>query len=330
MKCQTVQSFQNHLEASSPQALSRVYLIAIPDDFERKKWLNVLASLIQGPDQSKVCLSAVDASLEELFTAIDSPSLFDPQPTLLIDEVEKLSKKQAQGIIERLQKGEFGGHLILGSRAKSAFYSVVEKAGVVFDLCEEKSWEKEKRLSQTLFEKARQAGKKFSTQACQALLERVDKELSLLENEMDKLICYVGEKSSIEIADVLAIVAPNRTQTMWQMAEEMIWEGKIIDRIDESSFHGLVPALRFQLQLGLKIASMLDARASFSEISSNLPKIWPKTLEKRLSQASQVGSFYFQKGLQLLFKIEMISRSQSSDLSTLLDFFRVSFIKMGK
>ncbi|MCC6127978.1 MAG: hypothetical protein IT584_02125 [Chlamydiae bacterium] len=178
-----------------------------------------------------------------------------------------------------------------------------------------------------LSERAKGAGKHFSSGAQQALLERVDKDAALLEKELDKLICYIGEKSSIEPSDVSQISASSRSQTLWQMAEEMVWEAKYIERIDESMFHGLTAALRSQLQLGLKISSLVEANRSLSEIGLRVPKVWPKMLEKRIFQATQFQSEYFKKGLQLLFKIEMLSRSNSGDLLALLDFFRASLRK---
>ncbi len=330
MKYQNVKLFQKHLEASAPHGLSRVYLVAIPDDFERKRWLDALVSLISIPDQPFFRFSAADATLSELFTEIDSPSLFAQEPVALIDELEKLSKKQAQGLIDLLDRPDLTGYLIFGSRGKSFLYSAVEKRGVVFDLCEEKPWEKDKRLSQQLFDRAKQAGKRLSTEALQLLLERVDKDAALLEGEVDKLICYTGSRSSIEPSDVQKIAASSRAHTLWQVAEEIVWEARFEGEIDETSFHGLVPAIRTQLQTGLKIATLAASQASLSEIGARLPKVWPKTLEKRVAQVQRLGSNYFQKGLQLLFRIELLSRSGSSDLSVLLDWFRSSSTKIGK
>lgn len=324
MKCQTISSFKQHLESRS---LARVYLIAMPDDFERKKWLDVLASMVKSPDQQILHLSAADLSLSELLTAIDSPSLFDPEPIALVDELEKISKKQAAGLIGLLERPHLSGYFLFGSRTKGPIYSAAEKWGVVFDLCDEKPWDKEKRLSWQISERIKEAGKRVSPQVLQMLLERTDRNLALLEKEVDKLICYVGEKGLIEPADVEKMVPSSRTHTLWQIAEEMVWEGKYRELADENSFHGLVPALRFQLQLGLKLASFINAQMNSAEVSAKLPKIWPKTIEKRLSQVSRFGISYFQKGLQLLFRIEMLSRSQTSDLSMLIDFFYSSFVK---
>ncbi|MBX9744723.1 MAG: hypothetical protein K2X08_05880 [Chlamydiales bacterium] len=329
MKYSNIHLFRKDLEAAAPHALSRVYLIAVPDDFERKRWLDAVASLVLSPDQPLVRWSAADASLSELFTEIDSFSLFTPNPVTLIDEVEKLSKKQAQGFIDLLQI-DLRGHLLLGARSKSSLYSAVEKRGVILDLCDEKPWEKEKRLTDQILDKVRQSGKRLTSEAFQILSQGMDKDAALLEQEINKLLCFTAERNVIESSDVLQVSVLSRSQTVWQMAEEMVWEGRFFSSIDEESFYGLLPALRYQLQTGLKIICFAESGFNSSEMSKRLPKIWPKVLEKRISQAVRLGASYFQKGLELLFRFELLSRSGSMNPAVLFDWFRVSFIKAGK
>jgi DNA polymerase-3 subunit delta len=324
MRYQNVKAFQKHLGSAAPHHLCRVYLIAVPDDFERRCLLDELVSLLLVPDQPLLRLSAVDSTLSEIFTAIDSPSLFAPEPIALVDEMEKLSKKNGQGFLDLLARPQLTGYLILGSRGKTVLYQAVEKCGAILDLCEEKPWEKEKRLAEQLFERARQAGKRLAPNVPQLLFDRVDKDSALLAQEIDKLICFTGDRSTIEQADVLQISAASRTHTLWQTAEEIVWEGGDLQVIDSSSLYGLLPAFRSQFQLGLKISSLLESQIPISEMSARLPKIWPKVLDKRTSQAARLGSSYFRKGLDLLFRIESLSRLGATDISVLLDFFRVS------
>jgi len=102
----------------------------------------------------------------------------------------------------------------------------------------------------------------------------------------------------------------------------VIWEGGQFPQIDSSSFHGLIPALRSQLHLGLSLATLIEEQCPSNQWSRFLPKIWPKTLEKRSSQAARLGSVYFQKGLEKLFEIELLSRSTSTQYRAMLDLFR--------
>lgn len=317
MKYQNLKSFQKHLASAAPHNLCRMYFVGIADDFERSQVLDSILTLIATPDASITRVSGNEIVLRDLFDAMQSPSLFSGAPIIVLDEAEKLSKKQMEALLEC----PVYGYLLIGSRTKAAtLANGVEKEGVVLDLTDEKPWDREKRLAELLVERAQNAGKRIAPDALSLLFERLDKDLSLLETELDKLICYVGDQQAIIRDDVLRITAASRTATLWQTAEEIIWENGDIPAVE---FHGLVPALRSQLHLGLTLATLIETKCPADQWSAFLPKIWPKTLEKRSSQAARYGSAYFKKGQEALYEIELLSRSSSTQYRALLDLFRM-------
>lgn len=317
MRYQNLKSFQKHLASAAPHHLCRLYLIAIADDFERTKALELVLSYIAVPANR---FSGVDCNLRDCFDAMQSMSLLG-ESVVVLDEVEKLSKKQLETLVSSLNAP--AGYVLFGTRSKAAsLAALVEKEGVVLDLLEEKPWDKEKRLSEQLIERAKNAGKRLAPEVAPLLIERLGVDPALLESEIDKLICYVGDRGSISREDILAISPASRTSTLWQTAEEVVWEGGEFLSIDSAAFHGLIPALRNQLHLGLALATLIEERCPSDQWSKFLPKLWPKTLEKRSSQAARLGSAYFRKGLEKLFDIELLSRSSSTQYRALLDLFR--------
>ncbi len=317
MKYQNLKSFQKHLSSAAPNLLCRLYLIAIQDDFERTKALDMILSHL--PVQP-TRFSGVDCDLRDFLDAMQSESLFG-ESVLVLDEAEKLSKKQIETLASHLTG--FVGYLLFGARSKTgSLATAVEKEGVILDLLEEKPWDKEKRLSEQLIERASSRGKRLSPDAAPFLIERLGVDPALLESEIDKLICYVGDRPTISREDILAISPASRTSTFWQTAEEVVWEGGEFPSLDASAFHALVPALRNQLHLGLTLATLIQEGRPSHEWNVYLPKLWPKTLEKRSSQAARLGSAYFQKGLDRLFELELLSRSNSTQYGALLDLFR--------
>jgi DNA polymerase-3 subunit delta len=147
---------------------------------------------------------------------------------------------------------------------------------------------------------------------------------ALLDQEIDKLICFVGERPTIERADVFRLTPSSRTETFWKIAEEIVWERVFHSASD--AFYALIPALRSQLQLGKKIGSLHAAGIAKEKWPDYLAKIWPKTLEKRSAQALQLGAAYFQRGLQALFEIERLSRTGSTREEALFDLFQINLI----
>lgn len=323
MRYQNLTAFQKQLRAAAPHHLCKMYLVAVPDDFERAKAIDlVLPFLHTAPTR----LSANECALRDCFDAMQNGNLFG-DTVVVLDEVEKFSKKETQLLADGLRNAS--GFVILGARSKVApIAAFVEKEGIVLDLLEEKPWDKEKRLQAALSMRADSTGKKLDPNAAALLLERIGPEPALLESEIDKLICYVGEKPVILCEDVLAMSSASNRATLWQMAEEVIWEKG--DVLDASQFHALLPALRSQLHVGLSLATLIEEGRPSSEWGQFLPKMWPKTLEKRSSQAARLGSAYFRKGLAKLFEIELLSRSDSTQYEALLSLFRAYVVSAAK
>lgn len=317
MRYQNLKSFQKHLASAAPHNLCRLYLVAISDDFERTKALDQILSYLSTPPNR---FSGVDCDLRDCLDAMQSMSLLG-ESIVVLDEAEKLSKKQLETLSQSLTAP--AGYVLFGARSKTAsLTAIVEKEGVVLDLLEEKPWDKEKRLSEQLIDRAKNAGKRLSPDAAPLLLERLGVDPALLESEIDKLICYVGDRPAITRDDILAISPASRTATLWQTAEDVIWEGGEFPALDSTAFHALVPALRNQLHLGLALSTLIEEKCPSDQWTRHLPKLWPKTLEKRSSQAARLGSPYFRKGLEKLFDIELLSRSSSTQYRALLDLFK--------
>lgn len=316
MKYQNLVSFQKQLASSAPNHLCRWYFVGVADDYERMNALNgVLSYLPERPSR----FNGNDCELKDVIDAMQSMSLLG-EPVILFDEVDKLNKKAMITFCEQLPMAT--GFVLLGAKGKAAaLMELVEKEGIVLDLLGEKPWDREKRLSEQAMGRAKAAGKALSHDAAQFLLERVGADAALLSSEVDKLVCFAGDRAAITRDDILQMTV-SATATLWETAEGVVWEGEAFPSMDSNAFHSLVPALRGQLHLGLTLATLIEERRPSEEWGKYLPKLWPKTLEKRSSQAGRIGSGYFKRGLDQLFEIELASRNSSSQYRALLDLFR--------
>lgn len=319
MKYQNLPAFEKYL-ATNPIQENHLYLIIVGDDWERSQRMQDIVKRLK-IEGGRVEVYSPEDPFSSIFDALQTPSLFGGEAVVVLDGCELLKKQQVEQMGEFLKAHSFSGYLILGSSGKTALSKVVEGKGVVFDLGDEKPWDREKRLSHSLIEKAKLAGKWLSADAASLLLERIGMDASSLSQEVDKLICYVGDRPTIERADIFRISASAATSTLWEMAEAFVWEGK--KEFDDDAFPQLLFALRSQFQMGLKMASLIEEKAQEEAWSVHFPKMWPRTLEKRKEQARQKGSLFFKKGLESLYKIEMLSRGGSSQTGAFLDFLLV-------
>lgn len=321
MKYQNLKSFEKHIASASPDHLCRVYLVQMADDYERMQVMQELVKRMLSREGSLVRVSPESES-QELYDLLNSPSLFGGDPVVMMDGCESLKKAELDRLTNFLEKTSLAGYLLLGARGKSALVKVVEKVGIVLDMSDEKPWDREKRLGDMLSEMAKKEGKRLASDAVPLLVERLGTDFSLLSQELSKLICYVGERPTIERSDIFRVSAIHCQSTIWQVAEDIVWNGDSF--FDPSMFPAILFSVRSQLQIGMKITSLLEEGVAFHEWSVYLPKIWPKTLEKRRDQAARKGGAYFQKGLEMVYQIESLSRSGSSQTEALFDLLRTS------
>ncbi len=310
--------YQNFKDFEQSIGTCRILFVIIPSDQERADVLQKVIKKISGTVEA----FSPEMDCRAFFDALQSPSLFGGETIVFLDECERLLKKEAEAIGEFLEKNSIVGYLLLGSRGKTLLKGI-EKIGSVLDMNGEKPWEKEKRIKETLIAMAKSEGKRLSSDAASLLIEKLGSDLSTLTQEMGKLICSVGDRKQIEQTDIFHLSATNTNETPWQIAEGMIWEGEN-GIFDQAILVPLIFSLRTQLEVGLKIASLLENGIPFSEWSQFFPKIWPKTLEKRKEQVIRKGSAYFKKGLEILYKVETLTRSSSIDPKVLYDFFRAN------
>jgi hypothetical protein len=334
MKYLTVEPFKKHLEASFPNSLSQLYLVVTVDDFERSKLIDNIVCYLPRSLLSSARISS--SSMKEIFESLSTPSLFGGENVFVIDELDNLKTQDIQLLTSFLKQNRFVGFVVLGARNKKSLltlYNEIDKKGVVLDLSSEKSWDKEKRLSNFIVEKCARAKKSIEKDAIALIFDFIGTDMASIENEVEKVTLYVGDKFLIEKKDVLEICSISNFSTVWQMAEEIIWEESPFDFqfeksfiVDSVFFHSLVIALRYHLQEGFKMASAVEKKLILIDL---FPTLKPKVLQKRKDKVSMLGTIFFKKALQELFEIDMLSKSNISSFLTLLDLFRAKICAIG-
>ncbi len=329
MRYLNINSLKKYFESSGFDKI-KIYLIVISDSYEREK---IFSFILKKINIKKFNLSKFsnECKLSQIINTFQSPSLLGGEPLIIIDDIEILSKEDIQNLNSFLKNND--PYLMIGSQSKqqsSILYSTIEKKGLVFDLTGEKIWEKEKRIANFIVEKCINAQKNISSIVIDALFDKVGLDLALIEQEIDKLITYTSDKKSIELDDVENICPENITQSIWQMAEEIVW-GKInFDNlsIDANFFHLLISAIRFQLEVGYKIASLVEDK-KVQDLSLYFPKIYPRALEKKKEIATHYKAIYYKKALKELFEIDLLSKTINFNFSYLLDLLKTKLLYLS-
>jgi DNA polymerase-3 subunit delta len=170
---------------------------------------------------------------------------------------------------------------------------------------------------------ARLEQKTLNSDVAHYLMQHLGPDLATLDQELSKLICYVGDKPRIELEDAKAICGTRDLFTGWQLAEKIIWE-RVTSLGEKTSDLGFVfpfiGQLRYQLQLGYRLAELLEKKAA--DIKHHFPSMRPQQLEKYASLAKTRGSRFFKRGLQALYDLEFASKSSPLDIDVLFDLFQ--------
>jgi DNA polymerase-3 subunit delta len=316
--------FEKHLASSALDQLCRIYLIISADFFERHQAMDAVVKRCSCLFPAQINGEIVSA--QEIITALDSPSLLNPQGVVIVDNADK---KLLDDLSSFFKEPRTFGYLVIGSSKASGHFAEIH--GVILDLTEEKPWDRDRRWMQQLHDKAKAAGKKLTPDAAEWLVGQLERDAAIYAQEMDKLVCYCAYKSVIERFDAEKICSTSRNRTIWQVADDLVWTQT--DRVDffelkdSSFFYGLIANLRIQLGIGVKIHGLLRCNTPFSEWGPYFPRIWSKTLEKKSQIAQRLGAEYFRCGLNCLFDMELMSKNDTVAPEILFDSFRFKLKK---
>lgn len=321
MKFQKLSAFEKHFREALSHHLSAIYVIVCPSESERKKILSSLAGHLK--KRSDFLRAAqIDYALEHL----NSGSLFSGTTSALYDGVDQLLKGEMERLSDYCRSPNTESCLLLGSariKEVTQLYQACKTDMVVIDLSKEKPWDEKERFLQWVIQTARLSKKQIRPDAAADLLDRFPRDRLLLQQEIDKLLCYVGERQEVTIGDVKAVCGSSVEQSPYQLAKAIVWEGKATPPIsaDAAFVIPLITAVRAQLEIGLKLCALQKKGAAKGDIERAFPRLFPKALQQCMHGAIQQGSHFFKKGLCALFDFELGVKSSRGRLDVLYALF---------
>lgn len=314
MKFMNFLAFDKHLKQSYPNHLAPCYALIVIDEEERQSISKSVIALLKKAHPDLTVLKTKE--LDVVLTELHSPSLLGDLPLIYFDQVHKLTKKQWPQLLAAIGSLPDRAHLILGLQNIKGCPDLAKESKrtlVTLDLSKEKPWDKDKRIADQLLMKAASFNKTLARDALDYLLQAVGPELTFLESALEKLSIYVGDENIIDLKAARSLVRPSKEQTTWQIAEGLVWDKRIPRKIDSKDFPMLIGSLRYQLELGLCIAT------DPSLLSTRYKTLRPRTLSR--CQSFGYSSAYFQNGLKALLDAERAFKNRVSDGSLCFDLF---------
>lgn len=330
----------SHLKAlkqNLAESASHIYLIISKDSFQRKQAQDLIVNHLLKEEKNKdLCLKVFtdeNFDMNRILDEMQGLSFFTPKQIFVIQNAEKLTKPLMDKFNDFFMKPTPGIYLILLASSlaiSTILYKKTEGCGVILDIPEEKPWEKERSLQAWVKEYLAANDKSASPQVCLSLIKWAGTDISTLHQELEKLICYAGDRKEITDHDITAICSSVNSETGWQLGEAIFRRDagtalRISKSLLEDGTH-LLPLLRqirSQFHTQLQICSILDSGGSITDIQKKFPYLRGSLLDRHLQIAKNYGLNKCKEGLLKIDQTELNSKNSAADPDLLCELLLV-------
>lgn len=323
MKYTNVKAFEKHLIDASPKNFADVYAVIGKESFEVKSAVDALVkNLLKTQKTSEFALKVYDADklvFEDLMQELNSLPFFSDKRVVLIQNAEELSKPDMTKLEDYFARPNNTLYLIISASAinrATNFYKKMEKVGVLLDFAEEKQWEKEKSSKEWIFIKVAKENRRITPDAADLLQKQIGTDLSSLNQEIDKLICFIGDRTEITRQDVMAICTVLNTENGWQLCDAIFARNagtafRIMKGLLESGvpFLALIRQIRAQVQTGYQVCTILANGGLAADVTAEYPHMRGRILDNHMQAASNYGLNRFKAAMLKIDETESAAKN---------------------
>ena len=327
MKYSTLSAFEKHLEGASPKHFADIYLIMGKEQFSRKLALDRLSALYlksdPSPGLSTASFDAEKSHVKEVLSELDTLAMFSKRRLVVVhncDAFDKASTLLLEKYCDSPNRAICVAFTTASLNRATTFYKKLEKVGVVLDLPEEKPWEKEKSMTDWLQVEAAKQGKQMAAPAAALLVKQLGTDQMQLANELNKLICYVGDRKVVSDRDITAICSIVGNETGWQLGEAIFRKDVTSAlRISKSllleglALIALLRQIRSQFQTEYQIGSILAQGGSPADVAKEYPYMRGAILDRHVRQAQTYGMDKFKQGILAIDEAELQAKNSMVD-----------------
>lgn len=319
-------------KSDKASAVRPVYAVFGTEEFLKQEHVAAVVRRVLGESFEPLALSEYDGPTADLATVLDDlrtlPFLSDRRLVIVRSADAFLSKEANRDALMRYlaSPSDTGVLLLIGKTldARMKVSKEIAKAGEVFK-CET---DRRFRVHQWIQERAGVRKKRIDNEAARMLNDLVGSVLSALDNEIEKLSLYVGERGTISRDDVAALVGIQREETVFGITDAIadgdarramqLWERTI--ETDSSAPARAVGGLAWGLR---RLIDAKEATQAGTPVDTLARKMWtdPATLGRRLDCWSLDG---LNRQLRALLDADLAVKTGLSSASRAIERFIVN------
>ncbi len=204
-----------------PEKIGAIAVLFGEQQYLKRAAFERLFRLVLGEDDERLGLSRFagdDVDLKTVCDELRTVSMWGTSRLVMIDDADKFVSQNREGLEKYLQKPAKNSLLVLDVKAwpkTTRLAKAVPKIGLELECSPLSASDLTRWISETA---KTEHGKSINREAAALIHELAGDDLGLLEQELAKLAAYVGERKSIDVADVQTLVGGWATETTWSIA----------------------------------------------------------------------------------------------------------------
>lgn len=327
MRYHTLPALEKHLAQTPFNPHGNCFGIQAEDDLERRFIRDKIASYFikQFPRVAAQEIDLAQANIQHVLQEIDSTDLFATEKLYVLKSPEKLTKEALELLIKKLSEAQCLGVIVEGHDVKveTKLYEKLKKQMVVLDVSKEKPWDRKARLFSWLESIATHHKKMVHKDALEMLYEKCKKQFSWMYQELEKLLCFAKDASSISAHDVQKLCGLDPEVNTYVLCEKIVFGGQEGIRqalnypMQPQELFALLGQLRFQLHTGIKLQEYLKRKIPYEEFEGSFSYAIQKNLPRYIKVCQQLPDSYFYDCLVLILDYECKAKSHSLDYQAL-------------
>jgi DNA polymerase-3 subunit delta len=301
-------SFEELVGSFEQKRFAPLYLFHGEEGFLIEEALDALLDNAIDPTSRSLNLDVLYGSeldVQDVVARASSFPMIGERRVVIVREAEKLTSSEAKrAVLLRYLEQPSPATCLVFTAAKVDFRLAVYKSFQTKGVVAEFRPLFEDRVPAWVAQRLRRTRKEITPEAVDLLQSHVGNSLRDLNNEIEKLIIYVGDRNLVEVDDVRAVVGMSKTYNIFEL-QKAIGSGdlsrslEIVDRMLDAGevatvmIAGLVryfrklwvlPSLRKKAKTEYELASALDVRPYFlKEYASAAARLSPTQIESALA-----------------------------------------------
>jgi DNA polymerase-3 subunit delta len=159
--------------------------------------------------------------VSDIVNAAQTMSFLSKKKFILIKEANRLSAKESEGFISYFSNpSDFACLVFIGEKVnfKQKFFIRLQKSGVIAQL----NHPQNRELPYWVQRFANRFDKKISKDATTFLIDIVGNNLLQIYNEIEKASIFTGEKRSIDVEDIQAIITELKIESIFDLIDSVV------------------------------------------------------------------------------------------------------------